>query len=520
MQDSQSIIPLTPDPKSNGSKKTDNSLQTIKKTHTEELIIGICGLIGTDIHRVSENIEKVLTDQFGYECEIIKLSSFIKDYGTFETSSPDGSPDFIKKMDYINEGNHLRKKHGNSILAELAINKIIVDRQEENGEESNHFKSRRKCYILDSIKNQDEEEILRTVYRDLFYFISVFSPKDSRIKKLQDQGLTDLEIFQLIDRDSGEELSYGQTVRITFTKADLFLRIDNDSDPILQRKIKRFLDLIFNTEIHTPTQSETAMYHAFSAAGNSACLSRQVGASITDSNGNLISIGWNDVPRFGGNLYMNNKEFEDSTDLRCVNIDGGKCFNDQEKISISNQIVTKLINEGLISEDKRDSAKKVLINSKVRSLVEFSRSVHAEMHAIIMGAQKTGSSMIGGKLFCTTYPCHMCARHIIVAGIKEIYYIEPYTKSLTLKLHYDAITEDEHDSGKVRILMFDGISPKRYLDLFKLNFTKRKNSVGKKVTHSTKKGLPVSAISLEAIPTLESAVTRILIEKGIIENEE
>jgi deoxycytidylate deaminase len=42
------------------------------------------------------------------------------------------------------------------------------------------------------------------------------------------------------------------------------------------------------------------MFYARSAANNSSCLSRQVGASITDKNGNLISTGWNDVPKFGG----------------------------------------------------------------------------------------------------------------------------------------------------------------------------------------------------------------------------
>ena len=75
------------------------------------------------------------------------------------------------------------------------------------------------------------------------------------------------------------------------------------------------------------------------------------------------------------------------------------------------------------------------------------------MHAIISGSQLSGSKMINGKLFCTTYPCHNCARHIIVAGIKEVYYIEPYVKSLCLTLHDDAITEDENSTEKVRILI-------------------------------------------------------------------
>ena len=62
-------------------------------------------------------------------------------------------------------------------------------------------------------------------------------------------------------------------------------------------------------------------------------------------------------------------------------------------------------------------------SSRIKSLIEFSRSIHAEMHAIITGSQLGGDRMIGGSLYCTTYPCHNCARHIILAGIKKVYYI-------------------------------------------------------------------------------------------------
>jgi deoxycytidylate deaminase len=64
----------------------------------------------------------------------------------------------------------------------------------------------------------------------------------------------------------------------------------------------------------------------------------------------------------------------------------------------------------------------IIASSKVKDLIEFSRAVHAEMHAILLGNQMNGDRVKGGKLFCTTYPCHSCARHIVAAGIKEVYY--------------------------------------------------------------------------------------------------
>ena len=99
-----------------------------------------------------------------------------------------------------------------------------------------------------------------------------------------------------------------------------------------------------------------------------------------------------------------------------------------------------------------NALKKNIRNSKISDLIEYSRSVHAEMNAIIKGAQNTADRMKGGKLFCTTYPCHNCARHIVFAGISEVYYIEPYTKSYATHLHKDSITDDEDVKDKVKIL--------------------------------------------------------------------
>ncbi len=118
---------------------------------------------------------------------------------------------------------------------------------------------------------------------------------------------------------------------------------------------------------------------------------------------------------------------------------GGTCFNDQEKKLISEMIVAELISNEVIAEANREKASKIVSNSKVKGLIEFSRSIHAEMHAILGAGHLAGGRLKGGALFCTTYPCHSCARHIIAAGISDVYYIEPYRKSLATKLHSDAI---------------------------------------------------------------------------------
>jgi len=362
-------------------------------------------------------------------------------------------------------------------------------------------------------------ELLRLVYRDLFYFIGVFSNLDLRVKNLEAKGIKKDKIFKLIDRDSGEEINSGQKVSDSFMQSDFFLRVEKNSRSILNNKLNRFFNLIFNSEIVTPTFHEKAMYLANAAAGNSACLSRQVGASITDSKGEMVSVGWNDVPKSGGGVYeFGEGNLPNPEDLRCMFIEEGKCFNDQEKNIITKELVDVLVEEKLITKNKIEEVTLKIKKSRIKGLIEFSRAVHAEMLAIIYGGRKGGDKLINGKLYCTTYPCHNCARHIVASGIKEVYYIEPYRKSLATKLHWDSISENESDTDKLRILMFDGISPRRYLELFKMDGNKKKES-GLMIIKNSKLAAPRKTLSLQAIPVLEKVITKQLIENQLINPE-
>lgn len=490
----------------------------ITETHAQELIIALCGPIGTDIHLISEKISHLVDSQFGYTPVVIRLSEFIKKYtASVKFDEITNKYDYYDKL--IESGNRLRSKHQNTILAEFAINEIAFNREIKiKNEDRKNFEGQRVCYIIDSIKNTEEFELLRLIYRDIFYFVGVFSTLESREKYLVDKGLDKSQVYKLIDKDSGEDINFGQKVSDTFIQADLFLRIDHTTSALIENKLLRFLNIIFKTEIITPTFQETAMYLAASSSGNSACLSRQVGASITDKNGEVLAVGWNDVPKVGGGVYRtSSKDHLGEFDFRCMNQSGGICFNDQEKTIIREALVNELITSGIVNEDKKDEIIQVIRRSRIKELIEFSRAVHAEMLAIIEASQKTGDKVIGGKLFCTTYPCHNCARHIIAAGIKEVYYIEPYRKSLATKLHSDSITELENNEDKVRILMYDGISPNRYLEFFKMAPNSRKQN-GKKFSEPKKNSLPKNTISLQAIPILEKNVTESLKNRHLLES--
>ncbi len=64
---------------------------------------------------------------------------------------------------------------------------------------------------------------------------------------------------------------------------------------------------------------------------------------------------------------------------------------------------------------------------------ELCRGVHAEQNAVTQAAY-FGVSVDGATIYTTTYPCSMCAKILINAGIREIVYSEGYADDLSKEL--------------------------------------------------------------------------------------
>lgn len=61
---------------------------------------------------------------------------------------------------------------------------------------------------------------------------------------------------------------------------------------------------------------------------------------------------------------------------------------------------------------------------------EICRGIHAEQNVIIQAAVH-GISLRGAELFCTTFPCFICAKMLINCGIKRIWVSENYPDILS-----------------------------------------------------------------------------------------
>lgn len=80
---------------------------------------------------------------------------------------------------------------------------------------------------------------------------------------------------------------------------------------------------------------------------------------------------------------------------------------------------------------------------------ELCRGVHAEQNAIVQAAY-FGTSVKDSTIYTTTYPCSLCAKIIINAGIKEVIFSEGYVDDLSKKLFIETkIAVREYNSFKV-----------------------------------------------------------------------
>ncbi len=68
---------------------------------------------------------------------------------------------------------------------------------------------------------------------------------------------------------------------------------------------------------------------------------------------------------------------------------------------------------------------------------ELCRGIHAEQNAIVQAAYH-GVSIKESTLYCTNMPCSICAKMIINAGIKNIFYLDGYADKMAEEMLLEA----------------------------------------------------------------------------------
>lgn len=472
---------VVPEPRLTATPPTKN-LSIEQKYLTDginegDLIIGIVSAVGTEYKHVTETLKNRL-EGFGYEVKEVRVSSCLPNFS-------EGN-EYERIKHYMQKGNAIRSKSNNNAIMAAGAAKEILD--------ARNNKNSKQAFIVNSLKHPDEVEFLRKIYGDGFYLIGIHADEKRRRNYLtEDKSLTQDEANELIRIDEDENISYGQKTRDTYHLSDFFINLSSNDD-YTKNSLQRFLELIFSNPYKNPTFDEFAMFMAFNSSVRSGDLSRQVGAVISREQ-QILATGANDVPEAGGGLYW--AEIDEATG-KVEDITDGKDYkrerdsNKQAQIEIIQEITKNLIERNLVCQDNEVELKELLKKSKISDLTEFGRVVHAEMDALL-SCGRAGIPTAGSTLYCTTFPCHNCAKHIIASGIKRVVYVEPYPKSRALDFHSESIylksdlaESTEKTNELVSFEPFTGVGPRRFLDLFSMSLgsgakLRRKDKSGKTI---------------------------------------
>lgn len=402
---------------------------------------------------------------------------------------PRETPEDVRLEKHMDAGDEFRSLiSSDDAVAILGVGEIRKTRQRLTN--SATVPAKRTAYIIKSLKHPDEVSSLREIYGPSFLLVAAYSPRDVRIQYLASKIARSRNSYQaeafrenaerLVNRDQKDSTkASGQNVRQSFPMADVF--VESTEGQELRGDVGRFVRLLLGDNAETPTKDEYAMAHAFLAGLRSGALGRQVGAAIASVSGEVLVVGTNEVPKYGGGQYWPGDP-SDQRDIR-------REYDSSDLLKQLNiaEVLDRLAEEGwlegakkvLSSGDRVKEALPLLRGTRIMQPLEYGRAVHAEMAAIVEAATR-GVEIRGATLYTTTFPCHECARHIIASGLSRVVFIEPYPKSLAVELHDDAIAVEKAAPGRLLFEPFIGIAPRQFAELFPI-FGDRKAFDGKRL---------------------------------------
>lgn len=378
----------------------------------------------------------------------------------------------------------------------------------------------RAAHLLDELRSSDPEEAPADYSNKPPDDGSADVEEAQRYRSREDRRKREVEI--LMKRDEGltdPDSPYSPappgrrvSIRKTFALADVFVSV-RESDAARRADgsglLERFVHKVFDEPFHTPTRDELGMAHAYVAARRSGSLARHVGAALCTDEGELLAVGTNEVPAARGGQYWPTYDGA-SHDARdhtfelprpgaepIVGVDSNDLIKNDLAVDFAQRLLSAV--PGHLADESGQTdlfeeylyraadlipallAEPTVASAKLFDVIEYSRHVHAEMAALLSCARR-GIVTQGAVLYCTTFPCHECSRHIIAAGISRVVYVEPYEKSRVSELHFDSVDvrmyagfdpTSEAVGDRVRFEPFIGISPDRQADLYA--FTRRKH---------------------------------------------
>lgn len=361
-------------------------------------------------------------------------------------------------------GDEIRKKDI------YAIPRRVIDKVREDEKRDKSLKS--LDIVIDGIRNPGEMTYLRGEYLN-FFVIAIFAPVEARFDRVREHYEGSLDDFERDDaRDSGEfEPPYGQKVQLCVDRSDILISNARQFDEPrimeeLQQKIDLYIGLMKEPGSMSPNAWELNMGQAYQESLMSTCCKRKVGAIIVReealeerSRSYIIAGGYNEAP-----LKV----------MPCFQRGGSAkpeyCYRDEKIKAVLRKEYKVCPRCGTALQFPEEfDVPFICSNDNCHArlgsdfipgrMLDLCIAVHAEEAAILQASKFGGAQIEGSTLYTTTFPCPLCAKMIVQAGIKGVFFAEPYPQD-------EAI--DILEAANVDRFLFEGVKGRAYHRLFEL----------------------------------------------------
>lgn len=461
----------------------ENSFRTISSYFKEKIKVGpSVGKLKEEYsyyHNKNKCMAKIFGgERAGYDIEQV-YNYFYNELPVFtnrlkEYFNVDTKDEFLSAFQRI--GNNIRK-YGNVIEGGSVDAKNIysiakrINYVVKSTKQYNKLMDEKDFFVIDAFRNPLEVKFFQERY-SAFYLMAINCNEEDRFDRLFNNNVKRDKIREVDERESKPRdllKSYdnflSQDVATCIQLADIYItnpgkyKPEEDNFLDLNDQLVRYISLIQHPGLITPSRHEKLMQIAFTAKLSSGCISRQVGAVVTNSAGSPKAIGWNSSPEEQTPCLLRNVDYllkridqksyskyeKENKKLKTIAVDYQKRLNDIRPTGLSSYYCFKSFQNKL--EDEKNQV--------------HTRALHAEENAFLQIAKYGGEGIKGGLLYTTASPCELCAKKAYQLGIKEIVYIEPYPG-----ISFDHILNigDEHNIP--RVTLFSGAIGSAYHKLY------------------------------------------------------
>lgn len=319
-----------------------------------------------------------------------------------------------------------------------AINKVIKAHRDHSPNSNGKVQ-----FVVDSLRNSMEILFFKERYSS-YYTFSVSLGSLSRRTQINERyghdarkvrQLDDMEYKsktgKFFEQDVSNCIQKGD-VHVHNTIAETRLKGTPNAQEVF-KSIAKYFSLIHHPGLITPSPQERCMQFAFTSKYNSGCISRQVGAVVTDGSFSIKAVGWNNTPEGQTPCLLRDARDLMSLHDKAVKLKKGEyqVYSDYE---MRNPKFKKEFNshfKNLDQSNLKGLSCPFCFKSVQNSLDEgknqvHTRSLHAEENAFLQITKYGGTSIKGGILFTTASPCELCSKKAFQLGITKVYYIDPY----------------------------------------------------------------------------------------------